>query len=80
MADRYIDFYQLAKELEVSRRRIHDWCNYGLLPARSLTAQEKTLVTYRKGRAYLKRVNMGRKDPRTRREWVEAFLAVITPE
>jgi hypothetical protein len=80
MADRYIDFIQLAKDLDVRRERIRRWCNRGLLLARKPTPEEKALVVIKQGRVYLKRVNMGRQDPRTRREWVEAFLAVITPE
>lgn len=82
MADRYLDFYQLAKELDVRRRRILDWCNVGLTPAREPNAQERALVVYKRNRnrVYLKRVKFGRSDPRTRMEWVNAFLNVVTPE
>ena len=80
MADRYIDFYQLAKELDVRRRRILDWCNVGLLPARAPTEREKALVVLKRDRVYLRRMKLGRADPRTRREWVDAFLSVVTPE
>lgn len=76
----YIDFYKLAKQLEVRRKRILAWCNDGLLLARQPTKQEKPLVVVKDDRAYLKRISFGRKDPRTRIEWVNAFLAIVTRE
>ncbi len=74
----YIDFYFLAKDLNVRRGRIFEWCRYGLRIAREPTPQERELVRVKENRAYLRRV--GVKDPRTKVEWVNAFLSVVTPE
>lgn len=76
----YVDFYEIAKLYEVKRDRINRWCRRGLKLARKPTEEELALIVLRDGRVYLKRRNFGRKDVRTRWEWLDAFLAVVTPE